>query len=193
MQNALSPGYIKIHYDVVISSVSLSHVMTLPVALDAPFVGSSSLLNSKGGSAIAWHTYVDTLIALLKTQWSATSTFTGVELFSQADAESEPFFEDVYVLSVVGTNGSGALTAGQAIMTFKTLANGLLKLSMMETSVSANLRQNYSAMSAAQKAIADHILASGCCVWGRDNNYGQLFLHLTTKTNDKLRKHRFNL
>jgi hypothetical protein len=195
-RHALSPGYVKLHYSVVISTVAMEHVAVLPVNLTAGGEGSASQITTKAGTPTAWATIVGNIFDQLKTQFNngaGIASFSGAELFSQFDETSAPFWEDAYFATVVGTNAGAAQTAVQSVFAFRSDSGGVLKVTMIEASNVGNLRQVYAQMTTAQKALADYFMGNTNGVIARDGGWPHQFLHLTTKVNDKVRKHRFNL
>lgn len=193
-QYSLAPGYVKLHYTTVVSSVSMSHVMVLPI-LPSVLDGDDTLLIRKGAAAQLWSTCVDDFVAVLKAIMSAAglSTIDFADLFSQADVDTAPVFESSHLIGVAGTGGSATQTNGQDTMSFRTSQGNKFNLRIIESINNPNVHQPYSILSTANKAIVDLLLGDDGFVVGRDGAYPSVFLFHTTKYNDVIRRKRLGL
>lgn len=194
MKFAKSPGWIRVQYGVTISSVLRLHQFDVgiwPVAWN----GSGTLLKRRpdGSATVLWTTAINALIGVLDDVMPNTASFIVTSLFRQDNASSEPLHIADNANVSPGLVAQSPLPYQQLIWSFRTGAGGIMKLSIYETHLAVNTRQNYASMGATYKAVADLVTASDTWVYARDNSFPTTSLFLTTKTNDELRKQGLNL
>ncbi len=192
--NSLAPAFIKLRYSTIVSAISMTHVMVLPV-MEVSDDGDNTLLLRKGATSQLWTTCVDDLVLVLKPLFSAAgvTTFDFADLYLQADANSTPVFTSTHLIAVTATGGTGTVSELMETYSFRSADGGKFKLLLLEGLATVNNRHTYGTLSAAQKALVDFLIGNNSFVHARDNSYLQTFLFQTTKTNDILRKKRMGL
>lgn len=192
MSNSLAPGFLVLNY----TFNGLTHRQTLPVVPINPEVGSVPNLQAKTGSAVSAQTFITDWVNLLRPVFSTTVTFNGWEVYSKPTPESDPLllWGDDFITNNVGTNAGTTRAAAQWCATFRTIGGGLLKIYLMETVYDPNTRVSVRAgLAAPEGPIYTYVLGNSCCIVGRDGTFPAFGRFRTTKTNDALRKKRFNV
>lgn len=186
MANDIAPGFVKIFY----TSNSNPHVQTLPVDYDAstPTPGNDPILVQADGGTMTGSAAVAAWVAVFKTLFAATATFTGFEFYEKTPG-NDPTFVFGDDLNIVGTNGGAVVPMEQVVYSFRTGAGGVLKIYGMEASVAVNVRLPLRVSSAAPHgAIATYLLSGDNFIVGRDNAFPISGIYVTSKLNDALRK-----
>lgn len=191
-RNALVPGFIRLYYTTVVSSIPLTHVMNLGVA-SPNFAVSPPTVQKKDTTTINWTAAVDALVLVLKPLFQSTTTFSLAELYQQVDVNSAPVLKANYNPAAVGTGGATTTRAGQVVFTCKSANGSLLRLTLLESNVAVDLRQPYASMTASEKALIDYVTGATTWIYTRGNSFPLVMSFKTSKENDKLRKLRLNL
>jgi hypothetical protein len=184
MANCLAPGFIRLFY----TSNSHPHVQVIPVSPSGS--GGSIQLTQKNGSLVDWDTAMISYVALARAIFHTADTFDSAEIFTQADCDSAPVFQDNMTFSGInGTQTPADVPWSQDVMTFRTVGGGRAKLQFMETVYAVDLHVPIPGGSGSETdAIAAFATGSTSFITGRDNTYLAAPLNQTTKTNDQLRK-----
>lgn len=181
--NSLSPGFVKLFYTVG----TKEHVMTIPV-IPFPAGGGAWLTATRfAPGGVSWTVNVDALITVLKPMFSALSTFTYAELWTQADADADPQYEATYSIAVAGTGGGTAVANGMVTFSGRTENGGIAKLVLLESlsAVNQKLKPPYVAP---YLAVVNYLLSTSSFLVGRNGGYWLNVPQITTKTNDTLRR-----
>ena len=193
--NSLAPGYAKLFTDVVINAVTMTHVMTVPMNVVLPNLLDTTV-RLKDGTIDEWSSVIDQLVLVLKALYNnaaGAATITHADMYSQADANSEPQFEGTYPILVAGTSANTTVFAGMATFSFKSVSGGNARVVPMETGAANNVHLPYASLGTAAQAFIDYLTGTISGWYARDNSYLGTFLFLTTKTNDPVRKRRLQL
>lgn len=183
MANCLAPGFFRLFYN----SNGHDHVLTAGIDPGNP---TASIWNTRGGSTNAFDAALDDFVALLRPWFNASDSFSGAEVYTQADCDSAPVFQFAYDLGgpLAGTSGVADVPWSQASLTFKAAAGGKFRLQLMEQRVAVDENENLPTGSAFVDNLVDWIMSGDNVLFARNNTFPVLPLHLVTKTNDKLRE-----
>jgi hypothetical protein len=186
--NCLAPGFIKLFY----TSNSHPHVQTIGIN---PQNTTGSILTTKGGTTNAFDAAIDDIVALFKAMIKTTGSYTGAELYTQADCSSAPVFRFAYDLggAQAGTASGATQVYQQLDMTYRTQLGGRFKLMFMEGAIEVNdVKQPVGVYSGAIAAINAYLASDDNVIYARDNSYSGFALNVVTKVNDALRKKYLN-
>jgi hypothetical protein len=181
--NSLAPGFVKLYYTVG----TKEHVQTIPV-LPFPAGGGAWLTATRfAPGGVSWTTNMDGYITAIKPMFSALSTFTYAELWTQADADADPVYQTTYSINVVGTGGGTAVANGMVTISGRTENGGIAKLVLLESlsAVNQKLKPTYVAP---YLAVVTYLLSTSCFLVGRNGGYWVNVPQITTKTNYTLRR-----
>jgi hypothetical protein len=181
--NSLYPGFTKIFYTVL----TKEHVQTLPCK---PFVaiGGANSVETKGDPlGTPWVTAVAAWLAVFKTLFSASVTFTYAELWTLAAPEADPEFKETLLTAVVGTNATGSVAMSQTCISGRTSGGGVAKVYGMETSLTVNTKLKPTYVSPIL-AVVSYLTGSTSWIVGRNGGFWLAAPQVTVKTNDTLRR-----
>lgn len=193
--NYPGPYEVRIAYTVPIGGVTLSHTQRLNCTPDVePSPGdlfSTIQIERRDAATVDLETaveqWVDLLIPLMKTD----VTFQFAELWKYTALSFESEYVSVFDLSTAGTNGGITQAGGQMIWTFRTLEGGVMKINLMESVSPPALSRNYTAQSAAEKAVVDRITGVANTWLARDTSMPFTHMQLHPGQNEVIWKKRF--
>lgn len=196
--NFPGPYEVRINYSVTVAGQTLQHQQRLnfkcnpvPTAGD-PF--NSIAVERADGTTQTLQTLVDNWITVLRPMYaSGVSTFIDAEAWKYLPGTFEASYISSYAINLAGTSATGAVAAGQAIMTFRTLEGGIMKVSLMESSIAVGPSRSYTAMTSAEQDIANAVFVAPQKFLGRDTSYPFSVLRLHPGTNEALFKKRYRL
>jgi len=177
------PNSITIHY----TSNAHNHSMVVPVGAVA---GSAPgwTLPVRSGAPVDWRTAVDDLADLFKILFSASSSIDYAELFTYEATDAPAEFLAAHTIDTAGTSGGAAVPYVQTVMPFKSLGGTSIRLTLLESIISANVHVPYSSLPGGLDTIADFILSDDDWIITRGGDFPLVSLGATSKVNDKLRK-----
>lgn len=188
---SLAPGFIKIQQTTIVSTVPMDHYQTLGI-YSPTWSGATSTIQRRNAANVLWTTALGELITLMRPLFSTATTFIGAELWRQDTPTSDPSFVATTLLGLAGTTGT-VQNATQALFEFKGTDDSSLRFTLIESNIAANLRHPYTGMTANEKALVDYLVGTTNWVITRGNSFPDHVGFKTSKVNDKIRKHRFNL
>jgi len=147
----------------------------------------------RDGSPFALDSEVDDWVAAMQGFYSngAGNSFDYAELWKYEPESFDASFVSAYSIALPGTSATVINQAGQAIVTFRTIGGGVMKLSFMETVLGTGSRDTLPFANAAMDALADSVVA-GTFPWiGRDGTYPFACIALFPGANEALFKRRF--
>ena len=195
--NYPGPYEVRIIYTTSVSSVPLVHTQHLNVRLESdpvpgtPFSGINALRRDDSPFDLAGE--VDDWVNLFKVIISSGggNTIDYAELWKYEEESFDASFVSTYPINVAGTSGGGVVTAGQVVVTFRTMEGGIMKLNFMESIITAGARDTLPFANAGLDAIADAVVA-GTVPWlGRDTSYPFACIAMYPGQNEKLFKIRY--
>jgi len=169
------------------------HVMHLSLDLpDVPDPGDTfDLIDVQRHSGVT-HTLefeTEVLLTLLQPIWPALTDFSRAELWKYEALTFNSDFVSAYTPVITnGTAATASIVAGQAIVTMRTVAGGIFKLSMMESYLVAGARQSFPTGNAAVNALADYFTSLDHAWIARDNARPFAALHFMPGQNERLWK-----
>lgn len=193
--HSLAPGFIRIHYAVLIGTALVGHTLTVGIKAGV-WDGDDSLIDTPNVANVGWHDAVDDLVAVIRPRFSNTAgeaTIVDAVLYEQDTADDEPIFVAEYPLAVAGSGSGSSSKAVQELYTFRSTEGEIIKLTLCETIAVANAYVVYAGMNASEKAVVDYAIGGSSMIYGRGNAFPNASLHLSIKTNDKLRKIRYGV
>jgi len=147
----------------------------------------------RDGSPFALDGEVDDWVAAMQPFYpnAAGNSFDYAELWKYEPESFDASFVSTYPIALAGTSASVVNQTGQAIVTFRTLGGGVMKLSFMESVVGVGVRDTLPFANAALDALADSVVA-GTFPWvGRDGTYPFACIALFPGNNEAVFKKRF--
>jgi len=182
--NCLAPGFMRLFYE----SNGHNHQMVLPVIPNT--VAPSFLLRKKGGGTISQSDAVVALWSVVSPIFADADTLSGWEAFTQADCASAPVFQNPgTAVGLVGSSGIADQQWVQAVLTFKTVAGGRGRFTLLEQANAQDQKASLSSLSATPVGdLVDYLTGADSWVVARDGSYLGLPLNFVTKVNDALRK-----
>lgn len=181
--HALDDGFVILFYN----SNGHNHKHIIPIKNPIDSGGGVYTVDQASGSALSLITAMTTLVTAMKPLFPAAATFQYWELWVKPTPDADPVFKQTADLSIVGTNGAGAVPYGQVIYSYRTRAGGNGKVQFQESSLAANfaLKPPYASP---HTAVVTYLLGTGNIYAGRDGSFIASVPKVNTKTNDKLRK-----
>jgi len=168
------PGPYELRYFYTVDSRvhQLRHSLQLN---DTPSVGdafSTIIPIERDGDAVtSLNTHVDNFVAVfLPFLSSADGAVNRVELWKYTPSSFDAMYVSVYDISLAGTNVAATIPASQVIWTFRTQEGGILKITILDTTVGAGISLVPPLPTVAQN-IADYINNNNSIVLGRDTSY----------------------
>lgn len=193
--NYPGPYEIRIEYAVTIGTTPLTHRLRVNVALvepvvaGTPFTGITAVL--RNGSNLALNTLTDTFVGLIRPFFNTANTaFVAAELWKYTPGTFDAEFISSYNIGLGGNNAAAAVLASQAIYTFRTTEGGTMKITLMESATSQGAKILYSALSAANQALVDFLIAVNAPFLARDTSYPFSFVALYPGQNEAVFKKR---
>jgi hypothetical protein len=189
MENSLSPAFIKINY----TSAYAPHTMSIPTV---PLNGVGVVLTPPNfdlrGAAVDVNadTAVNDWIGTIKELFLPSTRFDSYTLYTQAGAGDIPVPVWSAPLNIVGTSVKTTLAkAMEQIYTFRADDFTLYKLYLLDVPSEFNQdRETSFASRPAHQAVVDYITADVTWFASRGGGRPNVFLQVTEKQNDKLRR-----
>lgn len=192
-RNTLAPGFIKIEQITTIGTLALSHVQSLGI-IPVSWSGVTTTIERRSGVAYLWTAAVASLMVVLKPLFTDDTSWVGAELWRQDLPGDDPIFVASLAMTDVGSVAGTAISACQAVFSFKGADDSSLRFTLQEPTIAADLKHAYAALTAARKALVDYIMTgSDGWIHTRGNSLPASFQFMVTKTNDKTRKQRMGL
>lgn len=197
--NYPGPYEVRIKYTVSATGGSIQHVQRLNLNMaeaptpGLPFEDVRALRRVDDGTPAsrALDTMVDEWIALIQTQFNTSVTFDLAELWAYEPESFEASFVSTYAIGVNGTNGAPISVAGQAILTFRTLEGGVLKINLMEPINAAGAKVGMTSAPAGIQAISDYVVSDVNWILARDTSYPFAPMNFAPGQNEAIFKKRF--
>lgn len=181
----ISPAFCKINYN----TNGHVHVMQLPMLPDTvPTVGVDPQIQTKVGSAQAFSAAMDTFASLLTPILNTGDEISTAEFWYKPTAMDDPLWIFTHSLAAAGDSATAAVFAQQYTLSFRTVAGGVLKLTVMETVVVNNVKNAYPFASTPSDNLGAFCTGDDSPFIGRDGAFPAVPIFLTTKTNNRLRK-----
>lgn len=184
---ALSPGFVLIKQN----DGHRPHTMKIPVfPVGTPVVGTEPAFETKSGGSVFMSTAVSNLVAVLKTQFPATTTFSTAEFWYQATEDSDPVWVYEVPIGVIGTSAGAATYHQEIVMSFRSFKGHLAKLYLMAVSGTIINNQRGVLLTTGLSglgAIAAYALDNDSWLRARDDSVLVAPLNYSVKTNDVLR------
>jgi hypothetical protein len=121
----------------------------------------------------------------------AGNTWDYAELWKYEAESYDASFISTYPIAAAGTSVTVIRQCSQAIVTFRTMAGGIFKLSFMETVVAEGAKDTLPFSNATLDAIADAVVAGTFPWYGKDNSYPFACIAAYNGTNEAIFKKRF--
>lgn len=184
--NGLPPAWVQLNY----TSNGHQHRALLPCAISgAVIAGTEPEIVRKVGSPDLAGVVVGEYANIVKQAFNTGSTIDSYFVFSQPTPTSVPVFVWSDVLGIAGTSASALQPGGEMVVTFKTPHPGGLKIYLMETVFTFNIKQAQPiAGPSFQRDLTDYITGDDDWIIGRNGDFPLIPLFLTTKLNDHLRR-----
>lgn len=185
-RHSLFPNSITINY----TSNGHTHKQQLPVGAVTPS-GSSWTLPTRSGGSVDWKTAVDALVVLTKPFFPAAASLDSADLFDYEATDAPASFLDSHAIGVAGTDAGTVKPWIQTVMPFKAIGGTILRFTLVETVIEADVKHTYAGSAAPFCALMDFILGSSDWIITRGGTFPSVSLGYVTKINDKLRKRYF--
>jgi len=188
--HSLAPGFVEFQY----TYSNLLHKMRLPVTPGAGWaVGLQPNLVQKNGVDVGFDAAVDAFAALLRPMFANTTEIVKAEAWFYPTNSPDPIWVYTRAIGLVGTNAGANTSAGQMVISYRTLLGGIMKLYLLEGVWAINVRNSWPFGASAATNIANFMIGNTSWIYGRDNAGLIVPIWLTTKTNDAIRKIRLNM
>lgn len=186
--NSLSPASVVIDYH----SAYAPHKMTIPTKEWFPtsITGTLGSYQAWNGSPIDAEAMITDLIDTLKVFMKTNASFDSITIYTQATATSSNIPRAGKAISVAGTAATGDEAAVSGTWNFKTIDNGDMKITLLDTPIPATWFNRIlpTGFSGGQIAVATEIGLSANAWSGRDDAQPQTVRSITYDLNDKLQK-----
>lgn len=186
---------LRFKYDVTIGTQLVSHVLTQDVNLVEPVLPGTPFneIETQGhnGTTSTLDTEVEGFIDAIAPQMSNATDFTTVELWKYPPEGFDAVFYGVYASGVSGTNVNPAQAAHYDIFTFRTLGGGIMRLTLLESTNSANNVQSFPTASTVANALFNYITNLSRPWVGRDNFRPLAALKWSQGQNEAIWRRRF--
>lgn len=174
----------------------MSHRLTFDVKPDAaPSPGADIAAiecETKGGSLELLGTwFLDDFLPLLLACYPATANFFLLEMWNIPEGTFDGTFIGSLELTEVGTNGTGSQIAQQTTFTFRSIAGGVARLQLMESSFSGNLKQTPPFATTTANNLTQFLNGNSSIMIARDNSFLNARLRQSDGQNEKLWRKRF--
>lgn len=175
----------------------LEHKMSLNCDVSGGFVvpGTDPVnidLLTKGGNSVQLAIAVPAFVNLLKKLWSSDCSFVDYTFWRYDVGTYDRNFIATGSLGIDGDDPGSNTVAHQQTLTFRTVGGGIMKLVLLESIFSTNLKQSLPASTSPDTvAVRDFILSDGNWVIARDNTYPVAALRLLGGQNEKLFRKRY--
>lgn len=186
MASSIAPGYVQLDY----TSAGHSHKALLPCAFDGvPTAGLDPDIVKKVGASISSTAAVAAYVAKIKPFFPAAASFDNFYVFYKPTPTDPPTLIYAAALGIAGTGAGSSTVANEAVFTFKTPRPGGLKIYMMETIYTNDLKFPLSIVgSDPENLLAAYMCGNDAWIIGRNNDFPLIPLNGTTKENDHLRR-----
>lgn len=169
--NFPGPYQLDIHYTVA----GLEHVQKLNFKAngtpspgtpfdDIEFLGKDFTIFTSSAALNGW-------VALLQPLFSAGTTLDYAEIWSVAPLSNDRTFIASKVIGSVGTSGGDYTPCHQLTLTNRTVEGGILRIVLMESTNTSQVRTPYAGVGAVVQAIFDYVNDASTWVLGRDTSY----------------------
>lgn len=184
-RHSLFPNSITYHY----TTNGHPHNMTLPVGVVAGSAPGWTLPTRDGGT-VDWRTAVDAFAALLAEVMNTGDSIDYAELFTYEATNSPAEFLASHPIDIAGGSASAPVEFAQAVLPFKAIGGTSFRLTLLEFIMAIDEKRSYAGLDSAElTAIVDFILSDDDWIITRGGTFPLVSLGMTTKINDKLRKH----
>jgi len=148
-------------------------------------------VKQRGGSTAALDTTIDSWVTTFKAMFPATTDIIGAELWKYTAGTFQSSYVSSYDISEIGTSGGDSIAAQQAILTFRTVEGGIMRLSFMETPHVIGSSQSFPTSQTGVNALAAVVVASSNWILARDTSYPIFAYRFHPGQNEALFKKRF--
>jgi hypothetical protein len=194
--NYPGPYEVRLQYTTVVAGLQLEHLMRLNCNMDSDlgvgFPFASWLAIQKGGGQLSLQSCVDQLVIYLRPLFRTDSTFVGAELWKYIPNTFDAEFRASYAIALPGSEGIQATSAaGQAIITFRTVEGGIMRINLMESIFGAGAYDAAPFANSGISALATYLIGTAGWVLGRDTSYPNVALKFLPGQSEKLFKVRY--
>lgn len=140
----------------------------------------------RSGSAISnLETKVSDLMGVVRPLFVAGVDFSVAELWEYTAGSFDAIFRSSLQISLPGTGAGTTTIAGQAVLTMRTTAGGVMKVDLRGTNFAPQTTITFPVSPGSLFNLANHFLASTNIWWGRDNSYPLAALRFLPGQNEK--------
>lgn len=188
--NFPGPQEIRLYYTVA----TRQHIMRLNIETSVvPAVGTPfdeiEVVRQIGTTPRQLDVLVDQWVALLVPRYnSGDATFDFAELWTYVAESFDATYVSTYAIAASGTAGSATYPAGEAIITFRTVEGGIMRLHLMESVRNPGPSLVYADAATPEQDIIDFVLAGGGYFLARDTSPPVAMLRLHPGVNERLFK-----
>jgi hypothetical protein len=171
MANPIQPFILSFRYQVTISGLNLSHHLNLGInvtsdpAEDTAFEDVEVTLNS--GATVTLDTYMSTLFPLIAPNFHTGVEFPIVDLWAHPDGDPNGIYISSAAIGDNGTAVGSPTSAGEMIQTYRATGDGLMKLSLQESSHTTQGKLAYPSGLSPLDNLSIHILGVGGAIRAR--------------------------
>ncbi len=199
--NYPGPYEVRIFYTVTVGSVALEHTQRLNCNVsphadpgeefnDITVVTRGPLGGGAGFSTLK--SAVDDYVALMRGIYNTTTAnIDRAELWRYTPGTFEAAFVSAYNIDLPGTIASATVQAGEAILTFRTIEGGIMKLAYEESYLPPGGAQSLGVVTGPAAAIRDYVLGSSNWILARDTSYPFAGYRYNPGQNEAIFKKRF--
>lgn len=196
--NFPGPYEVELTYNIAVSgAATLAHKMRLNCDVDGaePAVGTTmNLINFKtrAGTPVQADTALLAFTTLLQAMYNTANTSFAVwDLYKYTAGTFQRTFKSTYAPGLGGGSGSGNTVAHQAMLIFRTLEGGLMRINLMESVETLFTQSSLAAAGGGVGAIKDFIISTANWTLGRDTSYPVSPMTYNRSQNEKLYRIRF--
>jgi len=196
--NYPGPFGLRMFYTTTISSVAVEHMaeynIDLTDATPTPGTAFADLdVQLQDLTSDVLSTYCNAWTTLIKPLFNngAGNSIDRYELWQYDDESFDATFISALSAGTATTGTTAATTAGQVIITYRTIGGGIMKLNFMETIIAVGIRDTPPFANATLDAINTFILSGDNAFLGRDNTFPFASIAMYPGTNEALFKKRF--
>ena len=186
--NSLSPASVVIDYH----SAYAPHKMTIPTLEWFPtdLTGVLGSYAAHDTTTIDAEEMITDLITTLKFFMKTNAAFDNITVYTQATATSPNIPRKSKAISIAGLSASGNEAAVSKTWNFKTLANGNMKIELLDCVIPGTWFNRIlpAAMSTEEALVANEIVLAGHAWSGRDDSEPATCRSITVDLNDKLQR-----
>lgn len=194
--NYPGPYEIRLFYSTTpVGHPQMTHEQRLNCVVDSSPVPGTDFaditVETRSGANIALDVAVDQWVNLLQPNFHTSSEFVLAELWKYTPDTFDASFISAYEIVEVGTSVGATVVAGQAILSFRTVNGGIMRLNLMESIHAVGQQQTFPTSVVVINDIADAIVASTNEWYARDNSYPISRYKFSPGQNEALFKRRF--